>query len=365
MPEVQIHTGACPKCFGPVDPDTFWCRACHQKELEGGPDAARSTCRDRSEPLPINSVFCAVAFTLAVLTVVLLSVGSQVVFEVHSAERFWYSVLQIVLGTVAYGAAHVASYVHGLRYSDDIEVGDVLTNPLEIWRVAITDLPDSWLRVTIGASGLLAVFLGCTIVDGISIDHLLGNRDYPEGINVTKYFVQAANRSGREQAAKSDLSLEEAIDEFSGQGSDAVEDNDVIPVRANTPAEGPERYDPWNEEPEDNTQAGVTTSPLRSVRCVVLGFVPGSTNGVSGLALGAVFRNKLQFAGVVFDGVQGTISSDDIARFGTLLQKEPAIPDVDTLNEVFWVKPTVTCDIKCRGVDDNGRLIGPVLHAIQ
>ena len=361
MPTVEIHTGACPKCFGPVDPDTFWCRACYQKELEGDRNSTGS--RDSSPSLPVNSVFCAAAFTVALLTVVVLSVGSRLVFEFNSAERFWYSVFQIVLGGVAYVAAHIASYVHGLRYTDDVEVGDVLTNPLEIWRVAITDLPDSWLRVTVGATGLLAVFLGCTIVDGISIDHLLGDRNYPEGLNLAQYFVAASNGSEREQAEKSDLTLEEAINEFTGHGMDQVEDVDVLTVSSQP--EKPELYNPLTDEPEAETRAGVTTSPVRSVRCVVLGFVPGESNGVSGLALGAVFKNRLQFAGIVFDGVNQVVSSDDIARFGTLLQKNPAISDTDTLEEVFWIKPTVTCDIKCRGVDDNGRLIGPVLQAMR
>lgn len=369
MPETQVHAAACPKCFGPLDADTFWCRACYFKQLnEPDNPAPVQSAVAAGEVLPVNSVRCAAAFVVSLLSVVTLSVLSHSLFAPGSAERFWYSVCQVATGTIAFVASHFASYVHGLRYTDDVDVGDVLNNPLGVWRSAIADLPDSWKRVTTGVAGMLAVFLGVTIVDGVSIDHLIGERDFPGRPNVLNFFVEQAAQSGKHEAAQSDMSLEQAIEEFAGHGTAVASDSagTTESVEVHDASESDVKpYDPRNTDHGERHRPDVTTRPAKRLRCVILGFVPGGADGVSGLALGAIFNGRLQFAGIVTHGVEANITDTDVERLGELLQTAPSIPCSVGDIPIFWVRPAVTCDVKCRTVNADGQLVGPVFDHIR
>ena len=96
-----------------------------------------------------------------------------------------------------------------------------------------------------------------------------------------------------------------------------------------------------------------------------LGFTPGESNSASELVIGAVFQNRLQFAGIVRDGVTENVTTVDVQRLGALLQQKPSVPYPTPTSQMFWVRPAVICDVKCRGIDNTGLLLGSVLDRIR
>jgi hypothetical protein len=156
------------------------------------------------------------------------SIAARFLTAPYSAERFWYSLAQVGVGCVMVLSAHLTAWIWGLLHTDDVRIADVVMSPIDLWRVICEQLPNSWRRLSIGGGGLLAVLLGLTVVEGVTLSHLTGTRSIPP--KLFNSLVGQATAAARSQAdgQPQPQSLEEAIEQFADQGEEFTESDRTV-----------------------------------------------------------------------------------------------------------------------------------------
>jgi hypothetical protein len=270
----------------------------------------------------------------------------------YSSDRFWYSLAQVGCGSVMALSAHLAAWVWGLLNADDVGIPDVVTNPIDLWRVTVEQLPNSWRRMTIGGGGLLTIILGLTIVDGVTLGHLNGERSIPPKPKLLASVVGQVTAAGRAQADSQQQpeSLEEAIEQFGDQGEEFTKDS----------AEDGWADNPWDDEKVAGKDKAAVP-PEVTVTCVIVGYTVDDRNRIDGLLTAAMHRGRVTYAATITDGVNERLPVDLVQQLRRLVQEKPPIPCPTGERKVFWVRPAATCRIDCRGASKNGELVDPAL----
>ena len=362
----------CPNCNLLMTGDASWCQACGYYRSLGTvvtATAERNSSANTEEVYTRDWIHCAVGTSVLVLLVIITSLVGRFVTDAYTADRFWFSVVQIGVGAIMALTAHVTAWIKGLINTEELKALDLLVNPIDIWRVTIEELPKSWRRLALGASGLLAVILGFTVVEGVTISHLTGKRAVPEKPRVLNALVNQATRAGRARAQTQPQAqtLEEAIEQFADTGEELTGDFEAFGEQAE-----PEGYNPWgedaagteedNEDSEDEPAEEVQPAarPDVKVKCVIVGYTVDDAGGLSELIVAAMHRGRLTWSANVSDGVSQRVPEGLIDELAALIRPRPSVSCPIGDRQVTWVRPQITCHIKCVGVRTSGELVGAV-----
>jgi len=172
----------CSNCNQLMIGEEFWCQSCgYYRALGTFVEIQAEKSRSAADEAAYTRdwIRCAAAASIMILLVAGCSVAARLLTAPYSVERFWYSLAQVGVGCVMVLSAHIAAWTWGLLNADDVRIADVVTNPIDLWRVTMEQLPKSWRRLSIGGGGLLAIILGLTIVEGVTLGHLTGTRAIP------------------------------------------------------------------------------------------------------------------------------------------------------------------------------------------
>jgi len=353
----------CSNCNQRMTGDALWCQACGfysslgtfvETQVEDTRSAADEAVYTR------DWIRCAVAGSIVILLVSGCSIAARFLTAAYSAERFWYSIPQVGVGCVMLLSAHLAASVWGLLHASDVRITAIVTNPIDLWRVTFEQLPKSWRRLSIGGGGLLAILLGLTVVEGVTLSHLTGTRSIPPKPKLFSSLVGQATAAARAQAdgQPQPQSLEEAIEQFADQGEEFTE-GAIDDIAA---------FNPWDKNSVDEEdEAGETESedadavrPEVTVTCVIVGYTVGDNGRIHELLTAAMHRGRLTYAATVSDGVKERLPVTVAKQLQQLVQKKPPIVCPTAGRKVVWVRPAATCQIDCRGVRLNGELVGAV-----
>ncbi len=346
--------------------DDSWCQACGFYRAVGAfvdapPEEAQS---EDSEPaLSLEWLHCIIGVTVPLLAVVASSVTGRLMTDPNTAARFWYSTGQIGIGFVMAVSAHIAAWIYGLRHSDSIRVQDIVLDPVDIWRCTLEKLPESWCRFTIGFNGLIAVILGFTVVEGLSLNQLTPPARKSPKPQLMNKIVSAVTAAGETQAGDESQTLEEAIEEFT------TEDDDIdvgLEAGSSEKEERLAQYNPWDDlaannskvlEPVEEREDIIPDGPLK---CVIIGYSMDDGGNIDQLLVARMHRGKLTYVGTVADGVRGQLEFTLQGRLRRLVQETPSINCPESERETLWVRPAATCSVTCEKIDGNGQLVGPV-----
>lgn len=355
----------CPNCNLLMTGDASWCQACGYYRSLGTvvqATAERSTSASTEEAYTRDWIRCAVGSSIMILLVISCSLTGRFMTAAYSAERFWFSVAQIGFGGLLLVTSHVISWIKGIISTEELKALDVLVNPIDIWRVTVEELPKSWRRVALGSSGLLAVILGFTVVEGVTLAHLTGNRAAPEKPKLLKSLVGQATKAGQAQDQSKAQTLEEAIEEFADTGEDLTGDAEAL-------AEQQQGYNPWEEDgaptdeeegDEEPAEVEPAARPTVKVKCVIVGYTADDSGAISELIVAAIHRGRLTWAATVNDGIAERMPLGLSDELSDLIRPKPAVACPIGDRKVTWVQPKATCHIKCVGVRTNGELVGAV-----
>lgn len=360
----------CPNCNRLMTGEALWCQACGyyrslgtfvKSQKENSSSAAAEAAYTR------EWILCATGSSILIVLVTVASVTARFATEPYSGERFWYSVAQIGVGLLMALSAHVVAWIWGLVNTNDIRIQDVVVNPIDVWRVTVEELPRSWRRLSIGVAGLLAVILGVTVVEGVTMAHVIGNRAAPKKPKLLNSLVGQATAAGKAQAEgqPQPQTLEEAIEQFADQGEEITGDLDEAPNESLA-------YNPWGDEAKSDAadeeqqtddkpvESAPAATPDVTVKCVVVGYTQNEDGTISEVIVAAIHRGRLTWAATVNDGVKERMSLSLARQISELTQPRPSIKCPIGERKVVWVRPKATCRINCVGVRTNGELVGPV-----
>ncbi len=353
----------CSNCQQLMTGEDFWCQSCgYYRALGTFVETPTEESRSDSDEAAYTRdwIRCAAAASIMIVLVVGCSVAARLLTAQYSAERFWYSLAQVSVGCAMALSAHIAAWVWGLLNADDVRIADLVINPIDLWRVTMDQLPKSWRRMSIGGGGLLAILLGLTIVEGVTLGHLTGTRDIPPKPQLLRSVVAQATAAGRAQddGQSQPQTLEEAIEKFADQGLESTEGV----------AEDDRAYNPWDDVTEDgkdddsktNERDETPAEPEVVVKCVIVGYTVDDKGRVDGLLTAAMYRGRLTYAATVIDGVSERLPASLTQQLKQLIQGKSPIECPAGQRKVVWVRPAATCRIRCHGVGQNGELVGPV-----
>ena len=218
----------CPKC-GTTEPWGLasWCPRCGYYPQLGtviDPEG-RSGWEDQPATVPVN-IFQALppwAWVCGggVVAIFFASLICRVAIPAESSIRLLWSLLQFVIGMVIAGCAQVAAYLFAVPKSDKIHPFDMIIKPIEIWKPTIHALPATASRVCLISWGVTALVCALFVTGGIPWGRAFDDWGFEK--RAQKNLVQSIVEKAREQRDGQAESLEEAMNEFTGEATDQLE----------------------------------------------------------------------------------------------------------------------------------------------
>jgi hypothetical protein len=211
----------------------------------------------------------------------------------------------------------------------DLGVLDLLLS-LKLWRMTFAELPGTRHPICLGGWGLTAVLTSTLVVGGLTYW-------LPK-----KQDIRLGRGSGDGQWARN----------FSLGSDDGTE------PAAEEVAKAPEEP---SEEPEEKQEDKPDGDTRPTVKCVVIGYVPGEDGKLKSLVLATQTPQGLCYAGVTTSGL-ATRAKRLLSKLAPLVRPEPPIAGL-TIKAV-WVKPTLACEVHQSGVAASGLLLEPQFKRI-
>jgi hypothetical protein len=329
----------CPRCGGKLmNPEGLgWCPKCgYCRSLEE--DAAKvplvaKPVVHKSSPLGVVEFFDLLAklprwmwvLLGGMATVAAVSVAGHFYLPNDSLARALWSSIQLGLGALVIFVAQVWALI--LIAPKDAHLGpkDVFFS-IRLWGLTLRRLPEMRRQVWMGGWGVSLIVCAVCVVGGLSY----WTQFYKPKKLAQKNLIAAAAAAAA-KAANKNKSLEESIQDF-------ADTQDLTKQK--------------KEDEADKPKADVRPT----VQCVIIGYTV-EDKVVSGLVLARLDNDKLKYAGVVQRGFTPQASEDLFKRLAPLVQPEPLFPNLKV--PAIWVKPSVFCEVRQSGYDDQGRFKDP------
>jgi len=247
-----------------------------------------------------------------------VSVAADYLLPEECLARALWSALQMVLGVIGLIAAQLWAVLIVGAHEEGLGAKDVIL-PGRLWRATLRRLPETRKPVWLGAWCLIALVCGGAVVGGFN------------------YWLEALKAKR----------LREVAEVLAGDGSPDAAAREAkataVPAGSSSPA------------PAAGDKRPVT-------QCVVIGYQTDGTT-VTGLVLAAMDGDRLQFVGVVREGLGPEVRQDLMSRLSRLVREEPLISGLK-VKGVTWVKPGVFCDVN-RGAGKPGEGEEPTFRGLR
>jgi hypothetical protein len=244
------------------------------------------------------------------MLVVIESVIARIVTPAGSSLRTAWSLTQLLLGVIAVFTCHIFNFVVLASEDSDFGVMDILLKPLKLWLRAVRYLPTRLWVADTAACGLVAALMSVLVIGGIPYERLW-DWGFQQPV---KQDLMGAVMDRAKQLESRDATLEEAIGDFAG--SQNLEESEKFKV----------------EPPK----------PREKADCVILGYDVDREGRISSLALGAVHKKELIYAGRVAPELT---SEENAELLRALIATKTLQPFITMETQATFVKPTFTCRV--------------------
>jgi hypothetical protein len=264
---------------------------------------------------------------LGMLGIVVLGVVVRLQFSVP--HRAVWTLSQVLLGLLVFGAGHIAAYTHAAAESDKVGPFDMLFQPFAIWKPTLRDLPANAWRTWLGSWGMTAGIVALAVVGGIDwlgiFDADWGVKKAAQG-NLVHHIVDKARKEKGEGAE----SLEDAMKDFAGE-----------------------------EKPEEKPKK----KPTVKADCLLIGYTLGTKGTVAELLFASVRKKKLQYVGqFVFADLPPEVRAE-LDRVLPLLKR--GTPFVDCkVSGANWVHPVKVLRFDVEGWTSTNRIKAPAFDEV-
>jgi len=329
-----IAEDTCPECGKPgLGKKEEWCTGCGfyprlgiQIEVDPDPEEVTPSPETAIDVLKQTPMWVPVLIG-GLLVLTLMSVAVRLLVPVDNMARPIWAISQYLLGTLLFVVVHIIAYLYAIIEDSTLSIADIFLRPFKVWGPTFNALPGTSRRVCLGAWGWAASALALSVVGGIPY-HLLWEMGPEEQAKVN--LVQAIVEQAR--SAEGDAgSLEEAIEDFTGEAGDLEE-------------EETEEVDPYEAPARD-----------RHIDCLIVGYEPDGQGSFLSLALGAVRKGKLRYVGAVSN--QYIAPDIRVEMMETMRQNEQDSPFIKARSTKFtWLAPKLACRIGFNAWNTSGRL---------
>lgn len=238
--------------------------------------------------------------------------------------------IQLTISALLLLPLHLFAYLKSIPESDEIKPLDIFLKPRLVWKRTFAQLPKTALQVWLASFSLggiifATLFLGGTNVNAI-IDLMAVEKKKPK-CSVASAITSAAGKK------ESDMSMEEALDEFAGKADPH-----------GTPLDGPQ------------------PDAIKSAPCCIIGFTLYDETSLSTLVLAEQQQGYWVYRGVV---TCENVSTEEQEKFKQaarqLVRRQPVVSAPGT---AFWMVPYVMCEVEYTARTPSGRFIDPTLKQI-
>lgn len=259
---------------------------------------------------------------LGVLAIFGVSLAGRLVTLDKSVFRSLWGTLQLIVGLSVLALFQVIATIKATFKNNRTSFMDGIVHPFDVWRPTIHELPGTARRVWLAVWGLTAALCAVAIVGGIRYSVLF--EDW-----------------GFQQRANSDISAQikaKATEEALAGAKKAENLEDAIRDAAAT----------------DGKTEAESDLEMQSNDCVVVGYNVNPADGkIAELLLASVVDGKLQYVGVVRQGIPDEIRAELANRLPDLKRQSPF---VKCPGAGVWVKPIVACRTKFKSWTDDKQM---------
>lgn len=257
-----------------------------------------------------------------VLSVIAVSVMVRLTVSPADGNRLWWALGLAIGGFTATAVAQFLSYLFAVTKTDRLGPFDFVMKPVEVWKPTFRALPAGAPRVCTAGWGLTAVVCGLLVVGGIPYSRAFEDWGVRKRADVN--LVQEIVQQARQQEADESGSLEDAMNDFTGEAEEAVAEKVV---------------------------------PREEIDCVIFGYTRVGRNSVGRLLLASKVNGRIQFvAAVDFETLPTEVRTDILKQLPELAAKRAF---VKSPYPAEWLKPAIMCRLSYTDLQESGRLKEP------
>lgn len=247
------------------------------------------------------------------------SVAARILLETGSKWHVVWSLAQLGIGLMLFGAAHVLSYLIAIVDDSGWSLTDIVIRPFAIWGPTIAELPTTSRRVQAGASGIVTAILAVVVVGGLPYHWLWS--------------------WGPEEKAEVNLlaAIAERVPEQADDGGDLTDAMESFANSAGVPRGALET------DPEGRGSAVPVEEPMQVIDCLILGYRPLGEDDFSSLVLVGQVDGAVRVVGSVSEGISSEVRTQLNRRMAEIKRSSPFVP---TNIEAVWLEPVLTCRIQ-------------------
>lgn len=338
----DVAESTCPQCKSTTEwKGSSWCPDCGF--YPGVTDALPES--ERRVPVPAANVPAVVerkplmppwlvqSITIPTLIIV-ASIATRIYFTYYGGERGFVSLFLFLSGIVAAIGAHIRSALAAIDDSADLSPISMLTEPIEMWRSTIRDLPDTGGRIVSAVSGVTAVLCALTVIGGLDFGALIKHDKVKEDKNKKGVIARIKDLAN-------------------GKGKKAGKQGEDGPLANATSGDA---------EPISEAAGLSMPSPELPLQCVVYGIMnDGGKQKFSRILLAAKVNGAKVHVGTMNAADLPRSLRDRIsAALGELVVESPV---VESSYRATWLRPRIGLPIKFDGWTLTGEFSNPQLYS--
>lgn len=290
------------------------------------------------------------------------------------------TISEMVLGFCSFCYFHWKAYMKSLTFSDDIGVVNLVLKPIDVWRPTFLELPATGNQVSRAGASIALLVLAPVICGGYDFFAFL-EAMAPKNRPKQSLVAAVANAGSKmdkdkkklmsgslmqgvavEETGNSDASMEEAMDEFTGQAvGDKKKDGET---GKKSEDEGDKDIDDETLTADEEAAPELTPEQLRPklADCVIIGFRLTPGNDLESIVLASDVNYSLHYVGVVsaneMSSVEKQIIKNEIPRL--YRRSKP----VQTSVEAHWLNPELVCKVRFKKWTNSKKLVDPIFEEL-
>ncbi len=260
-----------------------------------------------------------------VIAIIVLSLGVRLTASPEGGARLWWALGLAIGGMTATAVAQFLSYLFAVTKTDRLGPFDFLMKPVEVWKPTFRALPTGAPRVCTAGWGLTAFVCGLLVVGGIPYHRAFEDWGIRKRADVN--LVQEIVQQAREQEADDSGSLEDAMNDFTGEAEEAAEAVAEVVV------------------------------PREEIDCVIYGATRVGRNSIGRLLLATKINGRIQYVAALEFETLPPQAKADIEELLPQISAKRAF--VKSPYPAEWLRPVIMCRVSYTELEKSGRLKEP------